>query len=314
LFNLKNQANNTNQLNTKSHAVKSDEQISYNELKKNSDSPTNTTSENTTSTHGNLNKFKAKNRSKGKSTVIQTATSPSSPSAINDSELTNRSMSVSPLPKKTSKSTSPKNETRAKLSPLSSIKQLFSSPPTTTSTTTTPLINSNNQNFYSSNDYSTADTTANTNDGSFLEVENEIEIKTEINTNDKANVNRQTNYSTGNNNISNQQINTKKRPLNSSESSQLLSQSNTNSLNLKNSNLKLTQQKQQQHNLDDENNAKKQKRFKSQETINNTNNSNNNSLNSSTTDSPNFLNENKLIKKNNNNINKNPSESNLKSK
>lgn len=111
-------------------------------------------------------------------------------------------------------------------------------------------------NNYAYNDLSFNDTNANTTDGSFLEVEHEIEIKTEV---DVVEVN---------NSLNSQSKNNKKRPLNMSDSMQMSSlldcSGSTPSLtglinNLNGSSKGLNNEHQA------EENSVKKKRFRSQE-------------------------------------------------
>ena len=125
-----------------------------------------------------LNKGKSQNRSKGKSTVNQTVSPP-----LRVDQVT-RPMSVSPLPKEAAKLSSPNNCSFA--------------------LTTSPQ-NNHNSNIYVS---VSGEPSNSATDGSFLEVENEIEIKTEL-------VDELANPRVVN---SKQLVNGKKRPLNSNDS------------------------------------------------------------------------------------------------
>ncbi len=132
----------------------------------------------------NNNKIKTQSRSKGKSTVIQQSNQVSPTGGIA------KSMSASPSPKiETAKSSSPNNDSRVKLSPSLKIFSHQLVTPITHSHMGNSLSPPSNNTSYFPNDLSlseAADTTSNKNfdntttDGSFLEVENEIEIKTEI--------------------------------------------------------------------------------------------------------------------------------------
>ena len=124
-----------------------------------------------------LNKGKNQNRSKGKSTVNQTMSPPLRVDQVA------RPMSVSPSRKEAAKLSSPNTSTFAP--------------------TTSPQ--NNNSNIYVS---VSGEQSIGATDGSFLEVENEIEIKTEV-------VDEMANSRIAN---SKQLVNGKKRPLNSNDS------------------------------------------------------------------------------------------------